>query len=160
MLVSVNRHGTVKMFSHALRVNWLRAWIGRSFMFAVSVVIDTKARGNLNIEATTPPKGLSSIWILCLMICFLRKLLLVQNKFGRDECKLDAATLLILAPKHLFSESHIHKPRFKVKTPTILSFLLNYISFKQAQKPNYLVPRGKSYWHMHIPYRPPPGLTK
>ena len=31
------------------------------------------------------------------MICFLRKLLAVQNKFGRDESKLDAATLLILA---------------------------------------------------------------
>ena len=31
------------------------------------------------------------------MICFLRKFIAVQNKFGRDESKLDAATLLILA---------------------------------------------------------------
>ena len=118
LLLSVNRYGTVKIFSHALRVNWLRAWIGRSFMFAVSVVvIDTKARGNLNIEAIPPPKRVTSIWILCLMICFLWKLLVVQNKFGWDEWKLDAATLLILASKHLFSES-----RLKIKTPQDMWF--------------------------------------
>ena len=53
ILVSVNRVGTVKIFSHALSVNWLRAWIGRSFMFAVSVIIDATKRGNLNLRIQT-----------------------------------------------------------------------------------------------------------
>ena len=45
------------------------------------------------------------------MICFLRKLLVVKNKFGRDESKLDSATLLIRALKILLSQRVIPNPK-------------------------------------------------
>ena len=48
------------------------------------------------------------------MICFLRKLLVVKNKFGRDESKLDSATLLILALKmSVVTKIHTSKPKVR-----------------------------------------------